>query len=236
MKKILGFIGIVLIVILLAYKLGLVSLLTDVQQLRTTLNSIGWWGYLVFILLSILVSVFLLPGQFLAIVGGLCYGGLLGGALTVIGASIGASIAFVIGKYVARAYVLKKLGNNDIFKQVEKGVRENGISFLIFTRLVPVFPYAIQSYAYALTPMTLKNFSVISFLTMIPASFIYSIMASEIVVHGISAKILIELTIAGILLALLAILPKKISPKIRRLSSDYQKEEASPKDTSTKES
>ena len=144
MKKIIVFIAFILLGIFLAYKFGLVDFLTDISSLRAYLEALGWQGYVIFILLSVIVAVFLLPGQFLAIVGGLAYGGLLGGLLTIIGASLGASISFIIGKYIAREYILKRFGNDPTFQKIEKGVRENGISFLIFTRLVPVFPFAIQ--------------------------------------------------------------------------------------------
>ncbi|MGM0166557.1 hypothetical protein IGI39_001517 [Enterococcus sp. AZ135] len=224
MKKIALFILLLLLVILMAYQFGLVDLLTDITGLRTYLESLGWWGYVIFILLSIIVAVFLLPGQFLAIVGGLAYGGFIGGALTIVGASLGASISFIIGKYIARAYILERFGNDPTFKKIEKGVKENGISFLVFTRLVPVFPFAIQSYAYAMTPMGVKKFSLISFLTMMPASFIYAFMASEIASKGVSTSLLFELTIAGIFLALLAYLPKRVSKKLNQLNSEYKKE------------
>ncbi|MDT2471651.1 TVP38/TMEM64 family protein [Enterococcus avium] len=223
MKKIIVFIAFILLGIFLAYKFGLVDFLTDISSLRAYLEALGWQGYVIFILLSVIVAVFLLPGQFLAIVGGLAYGGLLGGLLTIIGASLGASISFIIGKYIAREYILKRFGNDPTFQKIEKGVRENGISFLIFTRLVPVFPFAIQSYAYAMTPMSVKKFSLISFMTMMPASFIYAFMASEIASKGVSGALLLELTVSGIFLALLAYLPKKLSKKINQLNSEYKK-------------
>ncbi|WP_413537772.1 TVP38/TMEM64 family protein [Enterococcus malodoratus] len=224
MKKIIIFILLLLLVIFMAYQFGLVDFLTDISGLRAYLEGLGWWGYVIFILLSVVVAVFLLPGQFLAIVGGLAYGGFLGGLLTIIGASLGASISFIIGKYVAREYILSRFGSDPTFQKIERGVKENGISFLVFTRLVPVFPFAIQSYAYAMTPMSVKKFSLISFLTMMPASFIYAFMASEIASKGVSMTLLIELTIAGILLALLAYLPKRISKKINQLNSEYKKD------------
>ena len=209
MKKIIVFIAFILLGIFLAYKFGLVDFLTDISSLRAYLEALGWQGYVIFILLSVIVAVFLLPGQFLAIVGGLAYGGLLGGLLTIIGASLGASISFIIGKYIAREYTLKRFGNDPTFQKIEKGVRENGISFLIFTRLVP--------------PMSVKKFSLISFMTMMPASFIYAFMASEIASKGVSGALLLELTVAGIFLALLAYLPKKLSKKINQLNSEYKK-------------
>ncbi len=57
---------------------------------------------------------------------------------------------------------------------------------------------------------------------MLPASFIYAFMASEIATKGVSLKLLLELTIAGILLGLLSYLPKKFSRKINDLSSKYE--------------
>lgn len=222
MKKIIAFLVIFVLVIVAAYELGLTHLLTDFNQLRALIQGSGWWGYLIFIALSIFTSVFLLPGQLLAIVGGICWGGFIGGALTVIGATIGCSVSFVIGKYVARDYVVKKMGNSATFKKIERGVKKNGTTFLIFTRLVPVFPYAIQSYAYALTPMTTRKFTVISFLTMIPACFIYSYLAAQILKDGLSAKLFLDLTVAGVLLALLSLLPK-LSRRLRHLSDEYKK-------------
>ncbi|MEG1503480.1 MAG: TVP38/TMEM64 family protein [Enterococcus sp.] len=223
MKKILGFILFILGIFILANHFGFIELLTNIDNLRNILERLGWIGYLFFILLSIVVAVFLLPGQFLAIVGGLVYGGFVGGCLTIVGASLGCTISFIIGKYLARDYIVQRFKNDATFQKIEQGVRENGISFLIFTRLVPIFPFAIQSYAYALTPMSLKKFSLISFLTMMPASFIYTFMASEIASKGISFSVFIELAIAGILLSLLAYLPRKISRKIHRLDTEYNK-------------
>lgn len=223
-KKIGLFILLVLFGIFLAHQFGLVDFLTDVAGLRDYLETLGCWGYLIFVVLSIVVSVFLLPGQFLAIVAGLAYGGFIGGLLTIVGASLGSSISFIIGKYVARDYIIGRFGTDPTFQKIEKGVKENGVFFLIFTRLVSIFPFAIQSYAYAMTPMSTKSFSLISFLTMMPASFLYAFMASEIAARGVSVLLLLELTGAGILLALLAYLPKKISKKISRLNSEYKED------------
>lgn len=188
-------------------------MLQDIALMQQFFILLGLWGYLAFIAVSVLVSVCLLPGQFLAIVAGITYGWALGGALTVIGATIGSSVSFVIGKYLARDYIVSKFSGNPVFQKIEKGVTENGISFLILTRLVPVFPYAIQSYAYALTPMKAGVFTGISFITMLPASFIYAYLASEIVVSGFSLKLLIEFAVAGIVLFAISFIPKRLAKK-----------------------
>ena len=223
MKKIISFMLILAVVVAVASHFGITDMLLDVNALRLWLEGFGWWSYIIFILLAIFISVFMLPGQLLAIVGGLLYGGFIGGALTIIGATLGSSLSFIIGKYIARDYVIEKFGQTDIFKKIEQGVTENGITFLIFTRMVPIFPYAIQSYAYALTPMSLKKFSLVSFITMMPASFIYAYMASEIAVRGFSKTLVIELAIAGIILTGLSYLPKRLNKKLGQLSTEYRK-------------
>lgn len=221
MKKIIGMISIMVIVIAGANHFGLTKLLTDVSRLQALIAGSGWWGYALFIGLSVFTSIFLLPGQFLAVVGGICWGGFVGGMLTVIGASVGCWVSFVIGRYVARDYIVDHMGENPTFRKIERGVRENGTTFLVFTRLVPIFPFAIQSYAYALTPMTARKFSVISFFTMMPACFIYSYLAAQVASDGISWWILLDLAIAGIVLAGLTLLPKLVSKRLRYLAREY---------------
>lgn len=196
-----------------ADRLGFTEALKDVALMREFFKGLGVGGYLAFVAVSVLVSVFLLPGQFLAVIAGLTYGGLQGGLLTAVGATIGSYISFVIGKRLARDYIVNKFGGNPVFQKIERGVKENGMSFLILTRLVPVFPFAIQSYAYALTPMGAGMFTLISFVTMLPASFIYACMASEIVMDGFSLKILTEFAVAGVILFIISFIPKRIAKK-----------------------
>ncbi len=224
MKKTVVAIIIICCVIFMCQKFGITEILADVELMQEWFVGLGFIGYFAFIVISILVSVFLLPGQFLAIIAGITYGGLVGGSLTVIGATIGSYISFVIGKYIARDFVVKKFGANAVFKKIEGGVRENGISFLVLTRLVPVFPFAIQSYAYALTPMSAGVFTIVSFVTMIPASFVYAFLASEIVVNGFSLKLLFQFAVAGIIFFAISLIPKAIAKKKNiNLKRDFTK-------------
>ena len=213
MKKLLMIpllIGIILFVI---HKLGLIEALNDLELMRKIFSDLGFMGYFAFIAVSVPVAVFSLPGPLLAVIAGITYGGFKGGLLTLIGATVGSSISFLLGKRLARGYVLRKFGDNPLFQKIEEGVKENGVSFLILTRLVPLFPYGIQSYAYALTPMGLGTFTLVSFLTMLPACFIYAYLASEIVVNGFSLKIMLELALAGVLLFMISFVPKWVAKK-----------------------
>ncbi|MFD1418525.1 TVP38/TMEM64 family protein [Companilactobacillus keshanensis] len=210
MKKVVIFIGLMIVGIIFFYETGLINELQNVSAMQAWFQEQGFIGYFAFILLCIITAVFMLPGGLLAIVAGIAYGGFLGGLLTVVGSTVGASISFVLGRTLLRDAVIKKYGDKPTFNKIMNGVNENGISFLILTRLVPIFPYALQSYAYALTPMGFWKFSTISGLTMLPACFIYAYMASDILTEGLSTSLSIKFAIFGVILFLLTYIPKKI--------------------------
>lgn len=197
--------------VLLFHLTGLTDQLQNVSVMQTWFHRQGLVGYLVFILLCIITAVFMLPGGLLAVIAGVAFGGWLGGSLTVIGSTIGASLSFLLGRTLLKDAIINKYGDQPVFKKVTQGVADNGVAFLILTRLVPIFPYALQSYAYALTPMRFWQFSVISGMTMLPACFIYAYLAADILTQGITWILSLKFTILGVLLFLLVYIPKKIA-------------------------
>ncbi|MBS3872430.1 MAG: TVP38/TMEM64 family protein [Dethiobacter sp.] len=200
-------------VILLGNHFGLVERLTDIEVLQQWFQDLGVVGYIVYMLLYIAVAVFMLPASAVTIVAGITFGSILGGFLALISATVGACVAFLLAKYVARDTIIAKFGHNPIFKRIEDGVKENGASFLILTRLVPVFPYNIQNYAYGLTSMKLPTFALVSLITMAPGAFIYAYIAGEIVTHGVSVALLLQFTVAGLVLFGVSLIPKYLAKK-----------------------
>ncbi len=211
--KIISTVAVLAIVFVIANQLGLVDKLKNVKVLQEWFQGLGFKGYAAYILIYIAVAVFMFPASTITIAAGITFGSVLGGVLSLVGATIGAAVAFVIAKYVARDSIVNKFGANPIFKKIEAGVQENGTSFLILTRLVPLFPYNIQNYAYGVTPMKLSTFMLVSFVTMAPGAFIYAFMAGEIVANGISVKLLVQFAIAGLILFGVSLIPKYISRK-----------------------
>ncbi|MDR2922293.1 MAG: TVP38/TMEM64 family protein, partial [Treponema sp.] len=187
-------------VIFTANRLGWTDRLKDIPAMQAWFQSLGIIGYAVFVLLYILAAVFMLPASAFTIIAGITFGSVLGAILALIGATIGATAAFIIARYIARDAIVNKFKDNAIFAKIENGVKQNGVNFLILTRLVPIFPYNVQNYAYGITPIKLLTFSGVSFITMAPGAFIYAYMAGEIVANGFSIKLMIEFAIAGVIL------------------------------------
>ncbi len=211
-KLVVALIAIVAVVIIAA-QMGLLDQLRDIEGLRLWFQELGAVGYIVYVLLYILVAVFMLPASAVTIVAGITFGSIVGGVLALFSATIGACVAFLVARYAARDMIVAKFGGNPLFKRIEDGVRENGTSFLILTRLVPVFPYNIQNYAYGLTSISLPTFALVSLITMAPGAFIYAYMAGEIVTQGVSAGLLMQFAVAGLVLFGVSLIPKYIARK-----------------------
>ena len=109
--------------------------------------------------------------------------------------------------------IVRKFGSNPIFKKIDDGVAQNGTSFLILTRLVPVFPFNLQNYAYGLTGLSLSSYVLVSLITMAPGAFIFAYMAGDIAVNGVSGMLLLKFAIAGVVLFVMSLIPKYIAKK-----------------------
>ena len=90
--------------------------------------------------------------------------------------------------------------------------------FLILTRLVPLFPYNIQNYAYGLTAIRFWPFTLISAVTTLPGLVIYSVMASELAREGVTLAFALKLSLAGGLLFALVQIGKRFA-RARRVAA-----------------
>lgn len=95
---------------------------------------------------------------------------------------------------------MKYVGHTATFQAIERGIARSGIDFLILTRLIPLFPYNIQNYAYGLTAIPFWPYALISALTTLPGIFIYTLMASELAAHGLTLAFILKLSLAGLAL------------------------------------
>lgn len=195
------------------YASGLVDILQDFDKFKELIEEAGSLGYIIYIAIFVIAAIFSLPASIITITGGVVFGPILGALLALVGATIGAIAAFLVSRYIARGFIVDKFGNNAIFKKIESGVEKNGKDFLILTRLVPVFPYNIQNYAYGVTNIKLATYSIITLITMAPGAFIYAYMAGDIAENGITTNFFIKLVVAGIVLFGVSQIPKIFAKK-----------------------
>lgn len=138
---------------------------------------IGALGALAFILIYIIATVAFLPGSILTLGAGVVFGLVMGSLYVFIGATIGATAAFLVGRYLARGWVIKKISGNPKFRAVDEAVGREGLKIVLLTRLSPVFPFNLLNYAYGVTGVTLKDY-ILGSIGMIPGTIMYVYLGS----------------------------------------------------------
>lgn len=144
----------------------------DAEAVEGTLDALGVWAPVAFIVLYTLAAVFFAPGSVLTLTGGAVFGPVLGTVLSLIGATLGATAAFLIARYFAGDWVTRKTGGR--LEKLVEGVESEGWRFLAFVRLVPIFPYNLLNYAFGLTRISLGQYVIGTLVCMIPACAAYS--------------------------------------------------------------
>lgn len=125
---------------------------------------------------------------------------LAGTLISLFAATVASALSFLLARWLGRELLLKYVGHTATFQAIEKGIAHSGTDFLILTRLVPLFPYNIQNYAYGLTAISFWSFTFISAVTTLPGIFIYTLMSHELASEGITLIFIAKLSVAGIVL------------------------------------
>lgn len=202
----------------ISHRVGLHDLLTHLHLLQDTLRHQGARGYLVYAALFIIATLCLIPGSLLVIAGGMLFGPLTGSLLSFAAATLASSLSFLIARWLGRDLLQRYVGHTTVFQAIERGIARNGCDFLILTRLVPLFPYNIQNYAYGLTAIRFWPFTLISAVTTLPGLVIYSVMASELAREGVTLAFALKLSLAGGLLFALVQIGKRFA-RARRVAA-----------------
>ncbi len=140
-------------------------------------DSLGAVGAIAFMLIYIVATVAFLPGSILTLGAGVVFGVVLGSIYVFIGATIGATLAFLVGRYFARGWISKKIAGNAKFAAIDRAVGEEGLKIVLLTRLSPIFPFNLLNYGLGVTGVSLKDYVVAS-VGMIPGTIMYVYLGS----------------------------------------------------------
>ena len=135
-------------------------------------------GPLVFFGLYIAACVFMLPGSILTLGAGAVFGVVNGSLLVSLSSTVGATAAFLIGRYLAREMVARRISGNDTFGGIDNAVATEGWKIVGLTRLSPVFPFNLLNYAFGLTRVSLRDYVLASWIGMIPGTVMYVYLGS----------------------------------------------------------
>ncbi len=181
----------------------------DATALETWVKDAGPAGPILFMLIYALGAVFFLPGSALTLAGGALFGPVWGTLYNLTGATLGATLAFLIARYLASDWVEQKTGGR--LQQLKQGVEGEGWRFVAFVRLVPLFPFNLLNYALGLTRIKLSHYLIASYVCMFPGALAYTYLGyagREAVAGG--EGLIQKAMLALALLALVAFLPRII--------------------------
>ncbi|TVR99500.1 MAG: TVP38/TMEM64 family protein [Rhodospirillales bacterium] len=177
---------------------------------------------LAFMALYVLLTAFSVPGGvWMTIGGGFLFGTLFATAYVVVGATIGATLVFLAARYAFADYLRSKAG--PAMRKMEAGFRENALNYLLFLRLIPVFPFWLVNLVPAFLGVRVTTYVLATLFGIIPGAFVYAsvgngigavIDAGEEPDLGIIFEPAILIPIVGLgLLALLPVIYKWIKGK-----------------------
>ena len=197
----------------------------NIAKLNDKIESLGFWGPVVYVGVYIFAVIFFLPGSVITLVAGV-FGPVLGTILVSIASTVGATLAFLIARYALRPMVETWAAKNPVFKKIDDGVQENGWRMVMLTRLVPIFPFNLQNYAYGLTKISLWQYVFVSWICMLPGTIAFVFASGSIIGgEGDVKKTFMYLAVAGIFFVGLSFLPKIMSKKIKVPSEEASAEE-----------
>lgn len=203
---------IIVIVLILNHHYGWSDYLSDTDNLmflKKTVEDNFFLALFIYIVLTIVGCVVLaLPGVTFAVVAGMLFGSVMGILACLIATTVGAMFAFLAGRFFLKDSIKPMLEKNKILKKLlfsEDG--KSDIIVLMITRMVPIFPYNLQNFAYGITDMNFWKYSIFTFVFMLPGVSFFTIGAAGLTAgedkwkyFTVAGVLAVAVTLAGILI------------------------------------
>jgi uncharacterized membrane protein YdjX (TVP38/TMEM64 family) len=143
------------------------------EAMKGWIGGLGIWGPVVLALVYVVATVLFVPGTILTLAAGALFGLVVGTITVSIASTLGAAIAFLIARYVARDKVAAMAGRHRKFGAIDRAIDEGGWKIVAMLRLSPAIPFNLQNYLYGLTPVRFWTCVITSWLAMLPGTFLY---------------------------------------------------------------
>jgi uncharacterized membrane protein YdjX (TVP38/TMEM64 family) len=195
---------------------------------------------LIYIAVYIVGTVVLVPGTVLSFAGAVLFGAYEGTLYTWIGATIGATLAFLLSRQLGRDFVEQLFGGR--FAAFDSRIRDHGFMGLLIIRLLPIFPFNAVNFGCGLTGIRLRDYVFATGIGIVPGTFVYQFLFAKfgrkILTEGIRLDYLKdpELWLAIGLFAAFIIVGKFLANKVSRKSGGSPNDHASEAEQEQKES
>lgn len=181
--KLIIFIALVIIILILNHNYKLYEKINNLDNFKFMINENIIKASIIYIIITAIgSSVLALPGVTFALFSGILFGPILGIILCSISATISASISFIISRFFLKDSVKPLIEKNKYLNKIlfEDG-NKNAIMLLMIIRLVPLFPYNIQNFAYGITDISFTLYTIYTFIFMLPGISLFTIASAGII-------------------------------------------------------
>lgn len=210
-----------------------------IESLGGTIEALGPWGPAAFAGLYVLSTLLLLPGSLLTIAAGALFGAALGTATVSIASTLSASLAFLIARHFARDTITRLTERQPRFSAIDRAIGEQGWKIVGLLRLSPAMPFSVSNYLYGLTGIPFGSYVLVSWIAMLPGTFLY-VYIGAVARVGVETAVQTEGThastlewtfrIVGLLATIaVTILITRIARRALRETTDITSPDASPK-------
>lgn len=177
-NRVLRWLGLTLAVATVVAACATLDVRSLISEALHQLAGLGPWAAVWFVLLYVAATVLFLPGSALTLGAGALFGVVHGSIYVSIASTLGATAAFLIGRYFAREWVAKKISGHASFAAIDRAVAEHGWKIVGLTRLSPAFPFSLLNYAFGLTRVRGRDYVLASWLGMMPGTVMYVYVGS----------------------------------------------------------
>jgi len=198
-----------------ALGLGEVIRLENLSRLKQWIESYGVLAPVIFIVGYILAAVLFVPGLPMTVLGGVVFGPVWGTAYVWIAATVGAALAFLVARYAVRSTVERWVQASPRIATIDGRVAEHGWRIVMLTRLVPVFPFNLQNYAYGITRIGFWPYVITSAICMLPGTAAFTFTGGALSEGRGVRRTLAYLALAGVLLVLISLIPRWLARRNR---------------------
>jgi len=186
------------------------------EKLILLIDSNFIFYFILFFFIYIIVTAFALPfAAIKTVLAGALFGLIPGVILTSFASSIGSTLCFLMSRFVLRDFVQNKYSK--YLDKINKGIKEDGIYYLFFLRLSPIFPFFIINLVFGLTKMKTMTFYIISQIGMLIGTVVFvnaGVQLSKI--SSMSDILSFNLILSFILIGLVPLIIKKLIQIIKK--------------------
>lgn len=161
-----------------------------VRESLEWIRGLGAAGGAAFVGIYVVATILFIPGSLLTLGAGFLFGLMWGTVVVSIGSTVGALIAFFVGRYLARDAVERRIEQMPKFQALMRALEGDALKVVFLVRLVPLFPFNVLNYAFGLTGISWRKYLVASWLGMLPGTiaYVWAGAAAETFVRAMSVE------------------------------------------------